>query len=81
MIEHDGHELVAATGRGGSGQAVGWLVCGTCVAIVQPLPICGRPTKLGRPCRVPIRLDLGYRSCWSHGEGRGRTSTPRRKAS
>ena len=47
-------------------------------AIVGPLRVCGEATKAGRPCRVPIREDLGYTRCWSHGEGAGRTSTPRR---
>jgi hypothetical protein len=57
---------------------VGRLVCLTCEAIVRPLRVCGEPTKAGKPCRVPIREDLGYTACWSHGQGAGRTSTPRR---
>jgi hypothetical protein len=40
---------------------------------------CGQPTKNGTPCRSFVRTDLGYATCWSHGEGRGRTSTPRRE--
>jgi len=81
---HDGHELVAMSGRRVSLEGApltGYLVCIDCSAIVGPLPICGEPTLKGRPCRTPIRTDLGYSSCWSHGEGRGRTSTPRRGAS
>jgi hypothetical protein len=84
MNDHDGHELVAASGRRTSLPGVpliGYLVCVTCPAIVGPLPVCGEPTLKGRPCRTPIRTDLGYTSCWSHGEGRGRTSTARQEAS
>ena len=57
---------------------VGRLVCLDCDVVLGPLRICGQLTRAGRPCRTPIREDLGYRECWSHGEGRGRTSTPRR---
>jgi hypothetical protein len=78
---HTDHELIAATGRRQSGSVVGWLICVECAMIVQPLPICGAPTRKGRPCRVPIRMDLGYTACWSHGEGAGRTSTRKRRAS
>jgi hypothetical protein len=84
MNEHDGHEDVAMSGRRVSldgAPLVGFLVCVACPAIVGPLPVCGDRTLKGRPCRTPIRTDLGYTSCWSHGEGRGRTSAPRmRKA-
>ena len=75
---HDGHEIIAASGRRQNGEMVGWLACVDCQAILQPVPICGQPTLKGRPCRTPIRTDLGYDRCWSHGEGAGRTSTPRR---
>jgi hypothetical protein len=79
---HAGHERVATSGRRTSlpgAPMIGYLVCVDCTAIVGPLPVCGQPTLRGHPCRTPIRTDLGYRSCWSHGEGRGRTSTPKRR--
>ncbi len=75
---HDGHDLVALTGRVRLEEIVGYLACATCDVILRPLRVCGEPTKAGAPCRTPIREDLGYASCWSHGEGKGRTSTPRR---
>ena len=76
---HVGHELVGLNGRRHPGRAmVGYLVCLDCAAIVRPLRACGRPTKRGTACCVPVREDLGNAECWSHGEGRGRTSTPRR---
>ena len=75
---HDGPALVALTGRVWLETIVGYLACVTCEHLLRPLRVCGEPTKAGAPCRVPIREDLGYTSCWSHGEGRGRTSTPRR---
>jgi hypothetical protein len=81
MNDHAGHELLVATGRRRSGQIVGWLACVDCMAIVGPVPVCGETTLSGRPCRTLIRADLGYTSCWSHGDGRGRTNTPRRRAS
>ena len=43
MNGHDGHELVAATGRRPQlegAPVVGWLVCVDCSAIVNPLPVC-----------------------------------------
>ena len=80
IAAHEGHELAGMTGRVHPERAmVGRLVCLTCEAILRPLRLCGEPTKAGRPCRVPIRDDLGYAECWSHGAGRGRTSTPRRR--
>ena len=74
---HAGHDLVALTGRVRLEAMVGYLACATCAVILRPLRVCGVPTKAGTPCRTPIREDLGYASCWSHGEGKGRTSTPR----
>ena len=74
---HDGHDLVALTGRVRVETIVGYLACATCSVILRPLRVCGARTKAGAPCRVPIREDLGFASCWSHGEGKGRTSTPR----
>ena len=78
---HAGHALAAMSGRLLGGPLVGRLVCATCDVVVGPLVVCGARTKAGRPCRTPIRADLGYIECWSHGEGRGRTNTPRRRAS
>jgi hypothetical protein len=76
MTDHEGHEMVALTGHRPSGSMVGYLFCTECSLLVMPIPVCGAPTLKGRPCRTPIRVDLGYRSCWSHGEGAGRTSRP-----
>ena len=76
---HDGHDLVALTGRVRLETIVGYLACATCSIILRPLRVCGARTKAGAPCRVPIREDLGYSSCWSHGEGKGRMSTPRKR--
>jgi hypothetical protein len=77
---HDGHRLVALTGRLHPERSmVGALACLDCAVLVRPIRLCGRPTKRGTPCRTPIREDLGYSTCWSHGEGRGRTNTPRRE--
>lgn len=39
-------------------------------------PRCGQRKKNGRPCGSLVRTELGYATCWSHGKGRGRTSTP-----
>ena len=76
---HAGHALAAMSGRVHPERAlVGRLVCATCDVVVGRLVICGAHTKAGRPCRTPIRDDLGFTECWSHGEGKGRTSTPRR---
>ena len=79
MNDHEGHETVALTGRRRSGRWIGFLFCVGCAEVVMALPICGASTLKSRPCRTPIRVDLGYTSCWSHGEGRGRTSTPKRR--
>ena len=76
---HADHDLVALTGRRHPERTmVGYLTCLDCGVLVRPLRVCGQRTRAGMPRRVPIREDLGYRECWSHGEGRGRTSTPRR---
>ncbi len=76
---HAGHELVNLTAQRRPGGPVGRRVCLSCDIVVGPLVACGTLTRAGRPCRVPIRDDLGYAACWSHGEGAGRTSTPRRR--
>ena len=76
---HAGHDLAALTGRRHPERTmVGYLACLTCRILVRSLRVCGQLTRTGQPCRVAVREDLGYRECWSHGEGRGRTSTPRR---
>jgi hypothetical protein len=72
---HAGHLLANLVSRR---HGVGYRFCLTCHALLDRLRLCGRPTKRGSPCAVAIREDLGYRTCWSHGEGRGRMSTPRR---
>ena len=72
------HELVKVSGRRESGEMVGLLLCLTCSRTVRRLALCGAPTRAGGLCRVFIRDDLGYSRCWSHGEGAGVTSTPRR---
>ncbi len=60
------------------GEMLALLVCLDCARTVRRLALCGAPTKRGTACRVFIRDDLGYSRCWSHGEGAGRTNTPRR---
>ena len=76
---HDGHDVVNLTAHRREGGPVGRRVCLTCESLVGPLVLCGQPTRAGRPCRVPVRQDLGRHRCWSHGEGAGRTSTPRHR--
>ena len=76
---HVGHDVANLTARHGGKEAVGRRVCLDCDVILGPLVVCNRPTKNGRPCRVPVRTDLGHTTCWSHGEGAGRTSTRRRR--
>ncbi len=79
---HDGHELAALTGRRHPDRVmIGYLACLDCGVLIRQLRVCGHPTKRGTPCRASIREDLGYSACWSHGEGAGRTNTPRRGAS
>jgi hypothetical protein len=77
--DHDGHEIVHATGQGLTGQMLGFLVCNTCTVLVDRLTLCLTPAKRGAPSQVTVRTDLGYSKCWSHGEGAGRTNTPRRR--
>jgi len=79
VSEHDGHDVANLTTRQVDNGAVGRRVCLTCDLVLGPLALCNQPTKKGRPCRVPVRTDLGHTVCWSHGEGRGRTNTPRQK--
>jgi hypothetical protein len=77
---HADHDLANLTSRRADGTAIGRRICLDCDVILGPLALCNRPTKKGRPCRVPVRTDLGHATCWSHGEGRGRTSAARRRA-
>ena len=77
-VDHDGHELVNLMAHHRLAGAVGRRVCLDCDVVLGPLALCGELTRAGRSCRVPVRSDLGYTRCWSHGEGRGRKSTPRR---
>lgn len=76
--QHAGHDVASLTAARREGGPVGRRVCLTCDAVLGPLVLCGRPTKQSRPCRVPVRTDLGHDRCWSHGEGAGRTNRPRR---
>jgi hypothetical protein len=75
---HDGHELVKVSGRRDNGEMVALLLCMSCSRTVRRLALCGARTKRGTPCKVYVRDDLGFTRCWSHGEGAGHTSTPRR---
>lgn len=77
VIEHDGHDVANLTTQRGEDGAIGRRVCLDCDVILGPLVLCGERTKKSRPCRVTVRIDLGHTVCWSHGEGAGRTSTPR----
>ena len=81
MNDHEGHDVANLAARRDRDDVVGRRVCLDCDVVLGPLVLCGRRTKADRPCRVAIRTDLGHTTCWSHGEGRGRTSTPRRRAS
>ena len=78
LAAHEGHAVLGLTGLLDSETRVGYLACLTCAELLRPLRRCGRPTRDGGLCRVFVRDDLGQDRCWSHGEGRGRTSTPRR---
>ncbi len=78
LAPHEGHAVLGLTGLLNSETRVGFLACMTCATLIRPLRRCGRPTRDGGLCRVFVRDDLGHDRCWSHGAGRGRTSTPRR---
>src|SRR4051812_11947115 len=78
---HADHDVAHLTSVRRPGGPVGRRVCLDCDVILGPLALCGQPTKRGHPCSTPVRTDLGHTVCWSHGEGRGRTSTPRWRAS
>ena len=81
MTSHQGHDIANLTSLSHPGGAVGRRVCLDCEVILEPLVLCGQRTKAGNPRRVAVRTDLGHITCWSHGEGKGRMSTPRRRAS
>lgn len=81
VSDHHGHDIANLSSRRGESEAVGRRVCLDCDVVLGPLVLCGQSTKKRRPCRVAVRIDLGHTACWSHGEGRGRTSTPIRRAS
>ena len=74
---HACHDVAALTSERHRGGPVGRRVCLDCDIVVGVLTLCGRPTKRGRPCRVPVRPDLGHTSCRSHAEGREPTGRPR----
>jgi hypothetical protein len=77
---HAGHDVASLTSGRREGGPVGRRVCLTCELVLGPMALCGRPTKRGFLCRVAVRTDLGHTTCWSHGAGRGRASTPARRA-
>jgi hypothetical protein len=72
--DHAGHAVANLTGARDDA-VVGRVVCLDCDIIVERLMLCNEPTLKGRPCRVPVRVDLGYASCRVHsGTGTGPTS-------
>jgi len=79
MNSHDVHDIANLTSLSHQGGPVGRRVCLDCDVVLGPLVLCGQRTKAGKPCRVAVRP--GFTTCWSHGDGRGGTSTPRRRAS
>ena len=78
LTPHEGHAVLGLTGLLDSETRVGYLACLTCATLLWPLRRCGQPTRRGTLCRVFVRDDLGHDRCWSHGEGAGATSVPRR---
>jgi hypothetical protein len=79
MIGHQGHDIAHLTSRRGE-TALGRVVCLDCEQVIGPLMLCGARTRRGGPCRVPVRIDLGYETCMAHAEGRDRTNQPRRRS-
>ena len=77
-IAHVGHRRATLVGRGPDGLMIGAVIC-NCGSVIEWLPRCPELTRKGQPCRSLARIDLGFATCWSHGEGRGATSTPRRR--
>jgi hypothetical protein len=77
---HAGHDVASLTSGRREGGPVGRRVCLDCDQVIGSLVLCGQPTKREYPCRIAVRTDLGHTTCWSHGAGRGRTSTPVRRA-
>jgi len=78
LTPHEGHGVLGVTGLVDPETRVGFLACMTCATLIRPLRRCAQPTRDGSLCRVFVRDDLGHDRCWSHAEGAGRTSTPRR---
>jgi hypothetical protein len=66
LAEHPDHDVVAMNGFSRLTGEIGALVCLTCKELLGPLPVCGQPTKMKRPCRAPIRVDLGHEACRIH---------------
>jgi hypothetical protein len=64
---HAGHDVASLSSARREGGPVGRRVCLDCDQVIGPLALCGEPTKRGYPCRVPVRTDLGFGRCWSHG--------------
>ena len=77
---HAGHDVANLASERHAGGPVGRRVCLTCDVVLEALVLCGRATKRGRPCRLPVRTDLGHTSCPSDAEGRTRTGAPRQRA-
>jgi hypothetical protein len=68
MVEmHEAHDRAAMSGWGTVSGAAARLVCLTCDVVVMPLPVCGKKTKKGNPCRAAIRVDQGKTTCRNHG--------------
>lgn len=44
------------------------LTCDECHLVLRETPLCGAPTKSGKPCRSSTRPDLGFERCWPHSE-------------
>ena len=64
--EHADHDTLAMVGWSTIGGDRAELVCLTCRVLLEPLPLCGQPTKRYRPCRKPIRTYLGETMCRTH---------------
>lgn len=67
FAEHAAHDMIAMNGFSQKRGEVAVLLCLPCTAWIRELPVCGKPTKMGRPCRAPIRIDLGHETCRVHG--------------
>ena len=69
---HAGHDVANLTSERHTGGPAGRRICLTCDIVLEALVLCGQATKRGRPCRVPVRTDLGHTTCRAHAESRGR---------